>query len=71
MDAVVARLVQLQGKRTDTEMAALLGVSKGQWSHIKAGRRNLTRERIAHAVRAFGAEWPELAADIAGQEQVA
>jgi len=37
---IAAKLVELQGTRTDAEMGALLGVTRVHYAHIKAGRRD-------------------------------
>ncbi len=37
---VTAKLAEIQGARSDREFAALLGVTRAHWAHLKAGRRN-------------------------------
>lgn len=37
---IAAKLRELQGTRSDTEMGELLGVSRVHWLHIKADRRD-------------------------------
>ena len=41
---IAAKLRELQGERTDTEMGALLGISRVHWAHIKAERREPGQE---------------------------
>jgi hypothetical protein len=68
MDPLIARLMELQGSRSDTEMARLLGTSRAQWNHLKGSRRKPTLRFGRRAVQVFGDECPELATDLAGQE---
>lgn len=68
MAEVVEKLTQLQGERTDAEMAALLGCSRSHWAHIKAGRKHFTLARLQQVCRAFPDVWPEVAAEMTGQE---
>lgn len=65
-DQIVTRLVAAQGERTDAEFAALLGISRTHWSHIRAGRRFITRELQRRAVQAFPEIWPTVLGDLAG-----
>jgi hypothetical protein len=58
-DAVVMRLVELQGARSDQAMADLLGMSRPHWWRVKAGDRSLSRPALLKAVRAF----PEIKAE--------
>lgn len=69
MAEVVTRLIQLQGDRSDGEMAALLGCTRSHWAHIKAGRRQLTYSRLKHAVRAFPGLWPDVMQDLSGPDE--
>lgn len=62
-DAVVAKLRQLQGDRSDAEMADLLAVSRPHWSRVKRGQRVLSRAALLRAVAAF----PEIQAEAIGE----
>lgn len=53
---LAGKLTALQGGRTDAAMAALLGVSRPHWSHIRSGRR-----RMSYAVfKRASAHFPDL-----------
>lgn len=53
---VAAKLAEIQGTRTDAEFAAILGVSRAHWTHIRAGRRSPSYALIKRAA----AQFPEL-----------
>lgn len=53
---IAKTLIELQGDRSDAEMAKLLGITRGHWSHIKQGRRYVTYAIVKQA----GATFPEV-----------
>lgn len=53
---LAAKLIELQGTRTDAEMGELLGISRVHWSHIKAMRREPSYALVKRAAAIF----PEL-----------
>lgn len=63
--AVRDRLIELQGGRTDAEMAALLGVSRPHWTHIRAHRRQLTYALTKRALAHFPELYPIVMQDLA------
>lgn len=50
---VVARLTELQGSRTDAEMAALIGCNRTHWWSLKNERRNMTYALARRAATQF------------------
>lgn len=60
MDFVVRRIMDLRRGRPHTETAALLGLSRSHWAHIRSGRRPFTYARLQRAVQVF----PELLSDV-------
>jgi transcriptional regulator with XRE-family HTH domain len=50
---IVRALIKLQGTRSDTEYAAMLGISASYWSLIRKGRRKLLRP-TARILKALG-----------------
>jgi transposase len=64
---VLARLIELQGSRTDEEFAALLGVSRSHWAHIRAHRRRLTYAITKRALRVFPELYPIVMQDLAAE----
>lgn len=63
---VLARLIELQGRRTDDEFASLLGISRSHWGHIRAKRRTLTYAITKRALRAFPELYPIIMQDLSG-----
>ena len=63
---IAAKLTELQGSRTDKEMGAVLGVSRVQWSHIRAGRRNLSYATMKRASASFPEILPIVMRDLTG-----
>ena len=61
---VLARLIALQGDRTDAEMAALLEISRSHWGHIRAERRTLTYAITKRALRVFPELYPLVVRDL-------
>ena len=55
--ALMARLLELQGTRSDTEMAELFGVTRSYWSFLRAGKRAMSLHLIRRALELY----PELA----------
>lgn len=53
---VVAKLAELQGSRTDAEMAALIGCNRTHWWSLKNERRNMTYA----LARKAAAEFPQV-----------
>jgi len=51
---LLTRLIELQGSRSDSAMAAWLGIDRSHWAHIRAGRRTLTLRIIERAIRQDG-----------------
>lgn len=66
MDKIVERLAELQGSRSDGEMAALLGVHRTHWFNLRTGKRRMNRDILTRAVAAFPDIWPEVVRDLAG-----
>lgn len=66
-EQVLAKMIELQGDRTDAQMGALIGVSPTHWRHIKAKRRRLTYQIMQRAVRAFPSLYPVVVSDLAGE----
>jgi len=64
---VLARLIELQGKRTDGDFASTLGVTRSHWGHIRAGRRRLTYALTKRALRIFPELYPIVMQDLAGE----
>lgn len=50
---LAAKLAELQGDRTDADMGALLSVTRVHWSHIKAGRRQMSYPTLKRALAHF------------------
>lgn len=50
---IAARLAELQGSRTDSEMAALLGCTRPHWWNIKNGQRRPSYALVKRAAQAF------------------
>lgn len=50
---LAAKLAELQGDRTDAEMGALLEVTRVHYSHIKAGRRQMSYATMKRAAQCF------------------
>lgn len=55
--ALVKRLMEMQGKRPDSEMAELFGVTRSYWSMLRSGRREMSLNLIRRALELH----PELA----------
>lgn len=55
--ALLARLIEMQGSRSDTEMAELFGVTRSYWSLLRNGRREMSLNLIRRALELH----PELA----------
>jgi hypothetical protein len=66
--AVVKKLVSLQGDRTDAEMGSLLGVSRVQWSHLRANRRGMSYACMKRAAVAFPDVLPIVLRDLSREE---
>lgn len=62
---VLAKLIEIQGGRTDAEFAALLGLSRSYWAHIRAGRRPLSYAITKRAARQFPELYPLVIQDLA------
>lgn len=62
---IAAKLQELQGTRTDVEMGDLLGVTREQWSHIRAGRRNPSYATVKRAMTHFPDLYPIVMRDLA------
>ena len=63
---VLAKLIELQDGQTDAEFATLLGLSRSHWTHIRAGRRQLTYAITKRAARQFPEIYPLVMQDLAG-----
>jgi hypothetical protein len=63
-DDVLTRLRALQDGRTDRVFAALLGISRSYWAHIRTGRRPLSPVVMRRAVRAFPVLYPFAAQEL-------
>lgn len=61
---LAAKLVALQGDRTDGEMGALLGVTRHHWGHIKAGRRKMSYALVKRAAVHFPELYPIVLRDL-------
>jgi hypothetical protein len=61
---VVSVLVRLQGERTDEEFAALLGVTRVHWSHLRAGRRQPSYALVKRAAARFPSLYPVVIGDL-------
>lgn len=61
---VAAKLAELQGDRTDAEFAALLGITRGHWSHIRAGRRQASYAFIKRVAQMFPDLYPIVMRDL-------
>lgn len=66
MDKIVERLADLQGGRTDGEMARLLGIHRTHWFNLRTGKRRLSRDVLTRAIAAFPDVWPDVVRDLAG-----
>lgn len=64
---VRAKLIELQGSRTDEEFAGLIGVTRSHWTHIRAGRRGLTYAITKRAVRVFPELYPLVMRDLTAE----
>jgi len=63
---IAAKLAELQGGRTDAEMGSALGVSRVQWSHIRAGRRGMSYATMKRAAAVFPEVLPIVMRDLTG-----
>lgn len=54
--AMLTRLLEIQQSKTDLEVANEFGVDRTYWTHIRAGRRDLSLNMIRRAI----ALYPEL-----------
>lgn len=61
---LAAKLVSLQGDRTDGDMGRLLGVTRHHWGHIKAGRRKMSYALVKRAARHFPELYPIVLRDL-------
>ncbi len=50
MSYLLRELIELQGKRTDKEMAEWLGIERSYWYRIRSGRRPLGWKAIKTAL---------------------
>lgn len=64
---LAAKLAELQGDRTDAEMGALLGVTRVHWSHIRAGRRQMSYAVVKRAAAHFPELYPIVMRDLAAE----
>jgi transcriptional regulator with XRE-family HTH domain len=61
---IAAKLAELQGRRTDEEFAALLGVTRTHWSHIRSGRRKASYALVKRAAALFPELYPIVMRDL-------
>lgn len=64
---LAAALVKYQGERTDEEFAALLGVTRTQWSYIRSGRRKMSYALMKRAAALFPGLYPIVLRDLAAE----
>lgn len=65
---VAAKLVELQGARTDAEMATLLECTRPHWWNVKNGKRRPSYELVKRAMKHFPALYPIVMRDLAPAE---
>jgi hypothetical protein len=68
-EQVLAKLIELQGDRTDADFGADIDLSPTHWRHIKAMRRRLTYSIIQRAVRKYPSLYPVVVSDLAGDQK--
>ena len=61
------KLVELQGDRTDGEMAALLGCTRPHWWNVKHGHRGVSYALIKRAGRTFPSILTTVIHDLSGE----
>lgn len=66
-EEVRERLIGLQGGKTDAEFAALLGVSRSYWTHIRNRNRHLSYAVTKKAIKAFPELYLIASQDLAGE----
>lgn len=62
-----SKLIELQGSRTDAEMAGVLGITRSHWAHIRGKRRSVTYAIVKRASAEFPKEiLPMVVNDLSG-----